>query len=430
MSNKIDKDAEDTLRSTERAIKSSESSDSLGVTYQYTGNRNLWDSEKSKQEYRDSVFGDKQTIVDENGNILHKSHQAAKNKYHQKNAEGENVSTAWAKHAAETDHKISLESLHSHAKHNPFLSDADLREIANSPENYQILSKSDNASKGAENSATMREHVTIHGKFAQRTAQNVTGEFTSGAVESVKNSAMNIIMDSLNKLLIEDESLEDTLKDAGEAVLNTAIIGGTEKLLIDTATHIFANSGNQVLSSIVEMNGVGQCLVLGAAIGSSAIKYLNGEITTEQFSNEILVNGIAVGISTAVSIAIPVPFLAPVISGIAIKAINLICQTKQQADSYLLKEEAIKKLEHEAIAEMKYQRSKFHEIVQEDFNNWDSTVEDAFNQMISSSVEGTFNLDGIVSGLDKVLSLCGEKVKFHSVDEWESQLDMPLELSF
>lgn len=420
-------DIEEDFRSTERSVKSS---NNLGITQQYTGNRKLWDDAKAKQEYKDTVFGDKQTIVNENGIVIHRSSKTAKNKYHQKNAEGEIVSTAWAKHSAETDHKISLESLHKQAKHNPFLSDSDLKEIANSSDNYQILSKSENASKGAENSATLKDHAIMHSRFAQRTAQNAGGEFVSGAVDSVKSSAMNIIMDSLNKLLVEDESLEDTLKDAGKAVLNTAVVGGAEKLLIDTATHIFANSGNQVLSSIVNMNAVGQCLVLGASVGSSAVKYLNGEITTKEFADEILVNGVTIGISTAISIAIPVPFIAPIISGIAIKAISLIRQTKQQADSYLIKEAEIRKLEHEAIVEMEYQRSKFREIVQKDFNNWDSTIEDAFSQIIFSSLEDSFNLDGIVSGLDKILSLCGEKTKFHSVDEWEEQLDMPLKLSF
>ena len=41
-------------------------SESLGITPEYTGNRQeLWDSTKSKNDYRDSVFGDKKTIIDE-----------------------------------------------------------------------------------------------------------------------------------------------------------------------------------------------------------------------------------------------------------------------------------------------------------------------------------------------------------------------------
>ena len=133
--------------------KQGHDSEQLGITQEYTGNRELWDSAKAKQEYRDSVFGTSKTIVDENsGQVLHKSHSAAKRKYHQKNSNGDTVSTAWAGHAAEVDHKVSLESLHSRVKSNPFLTDSDLKEIANKDYNYQILSKSQNASKGADSS--------------------------------------------------------------------------------------------------------------------------------------------------------------------------------------------------------------------------------------------------------------------------------------
>lgn len=405
-------------------------SEGLGITQEYTGNRKLWDSTKSKQEYRDLVFGDKQTIRDENGTLLHKSHKAAKNKYHQKNAAGENVSTVWAGRSAEVDHRVSLESMHKSAKHNPFLSDSDLREIANCTENYQILSKSQNASKGAANSADFKTHVDLHTKFAIRTGENVTSEFAVGAAESVKSISISLITDSLQKLLIEGESLKETAKSAGKTVVNAAVVGGTEKLLIDTATHIFANSGNEVLQSIVQMNAVGQCLVLGATVGKSMLKYINGEITTEDLADEILVNGAAIGISTVVGIAVPVPFLAPIISCIAVHAITILNQTKKQLDDYLEKERIIKKLEHEAIIEMQLQRHKFHELVQENLNEWDLVVKNAFQQIVSSSTEESFDLNGVISGLDQILSLCGEESKFHSVQEWESQLDIPLELCF
>ncbi len=405
-------------------------SENLGITQEYTGNRKLWDSASAKKNYVDSVFGDKQTIRDENGIVLHKSHKAAKNKYHQKNAAGENVSAKWSKYAAEVDHKISLESLHKQAKHNPFLSDSDLREIANCKENYQILSKRQNASKGADNSANLITHASLHGKFAARTAANAAGEFAVGASESVQGISVQLIANSLQKLVIEGESLEDTAKSAGKAVVNAAVVGGAEKLLIDTATHIFANSGNAVLNQIVQMNAVGQCLVLGAAVGTSALKYLDGEITTEQFADEILMNGAAIGISTIVGIAVPVPLLAPIVSCIAVRAIHLLHQTRFQFDEYTIKESKIRDLEREAIAEMDRQRRKFHELVQENLNEWDSVIETAFQKMISASFEDSFDLDGIISGLDQVLSLCGEKARFRSVKEWESQLDMPLELSF
>ena len=123
----------------------------LGITREYNKeNRDKrWDSTKGKSAYKDRMFGDKQTYKDPiSGKTLHKSQTAAQNKYHMKNAEGENISTKWAEHAAETDHINAIKDVHDKVKYNPFLTDEDFKEIVNSDENYRLLSKKDNASKG------------------------------------------------------------------------------------------------------------------------------------------------------------------------------------------------------------------------------------------------------------------------------------------
>lgn len=65
-----------------------------------------------------------------------------------RNSNGDKISKKWAAHSAEVDHIVLLKEGHNVAKHNPFLSDNDFKEIINSSENYRILSKSENASKG------------------------------------------------------------------------------------------------------------------------------------------------------------------------------------------------------------------------------------------------------------------------------------------
>ena len=119
----------------------------LGITQEYNKqNRDkLWDSTKGKSDFKEKQFGDKQTYEDGiSGKTLHKSQTAAQKKYHMKNSDGDNVSTKWAEHSAETDHINSLKDVHDIAKHNPFLSDDDFKEIMNSEENYRLLSKSTN----------------------------------------------------------------------------------------------------------------------------------------------------------------------------------------------------------------------------------------------------------------------------------------------
>ena len=99
-------------------------------------------------------------------------------------------------------------------------------------------------------------------------------------------------------------------------------------------------------------------------------------------------------------------------------------------DDYLIKEQMIHNLSVEAQAEMEHKRLEFHDKVQKEFDNWDSATEEAFNQIISNSFDESFSLDKMINGLDKILSLCGEEAEFHSINEWENNLDIPLILSF
>lgn len=493
-------------------------SDNLGITQEYTGNRNLWDSDKSKKEFKEGVFGDNKTIVDEDGIVLHSSHKAAKKKYRR----------GYAKHAAEVDHEISLEYLHGKAKNNPFLSNNDLKEIANSHENYQVISKSKNASKGANNSANLLTHAKIHGKFAVRTVKNINGEFVSGALESVNESKNTVLQESAEKLLNDGESIKDTLKYAGGRTAEIAVKGGSERVISDlknssekvkekvkkktgtfinekvgdsiggrvlsrtsdklydsaytimsnsierlliegeslgdtlayageeftetavkegseilldelkkSAIEFFENSNNPALNSskavienITKNDSLGRIIVFAKSCGEALLKFADGEITGEQFAEEIMINGMLTFVSSAITTICPVPFVGPLIAGFVAKTAEVILNTKAHMDDYLIKEQMIHNLSVEAQAEMEHKRLEFHDKVQKEFDNWDSATEEAFNQIISNSFDESFSLDKMINGLDKILSLCGEEAEFHSINEWENNLDIPLILSF
>jgi len=242
-----------------------------------------------------------------------------------------------------------------------------------------------------------------------------------------------IMMNSLEKLFVEGESLEDTLQYAGGELAETAVKKSSELLLDElktSAEHLFKDSNNPVLKSITEQNTIGRLVTLASAVGGSVVKYVNGEITGEQLADDILMQGLTIGVSSLISIACPIPFVGQAIANFALKTAEVIFDTKAHMNDYLLKEEVIRKLEHRAVAEMKQKREEFHRMVEESLGEWDSTAEDAFSQIVNSSFDDSFSLEGVVGGLDKILSLCGEKTRFHALDEWENQLDMPLNLSF
>lgn len=464
-----------------------QANDNLGITKEYNKeNRDkLWDSQKGKAQYKDKVFGDKQTYVDPiSGKVLHKSQKAAQNKYHMKNSKGENSSTKWAEHSAETDHVNALKDVHDIAKNNPFLSDSDFKEIMNSDENYRILSKKDNTSKGEQNdwdiitdknngmSSEARiqmakekigADVTLQGKFAVRTAENVGKEFAAGAKDTLIKSAIPLTVEAVRKMCKVangEESLGDATKEMGKVVVDVAVAGGTNKLVLDVVNSQLRNSKNAVFSQLANSNQVAQIVTVAMIVKDSAVKYINGEIDGKEFIDEVGVKGSTMvagmiggsvggeigailgsiagtitlpGLGTAtgaVAGKVIGEVLGTIITTVACSAIVSVYNTSKNLNSYKLKENQIKELETEALREMENQRNKFRNIVERENKHYDEEIRSGFNMIITSACEQTFNVQGVTEGLDKILSLFGKSVAFKNLDEYEAQLDMPLKLNF
>ena len=210
----------------------------LGVTQDY--DRSNYDSERAKKAYKEKTFGDHAVIIDPTtGKLLHKSQTNAQKKYHMKNADGENVSKKWATHSAETDHIHSLKSIHEKTKRNPFLSDEDIREIANCDANLRILPKSLNASKGEQSDFAVitdvnnglslkgRMHlagekiesdVVLTSKFTTHTAKNIGNLTVDSAKKSVFNNKIIVVrygIEHIVDIATRKESLEDAAVDVG-----------------------------------------------------------------------------------------------------------------------------------------------------------------------------------------------------------------------
>lgn len=459
----------------------------LGITQTYNKeNRDkLWDSTNGKSEYKDKVFGDKQSYKDSiSGNTLHKSQKAAQKKFRMKNSAGENVSSKWAEHSAEVDHVKALKDAHDIAKHNPFLTDGDFKEIMNSEENYRVLSKSDNASKGKQSdweiildkdsklsaqgkAQIAKEKITsdikLQGKFVARTAQNVGKEFVSGATDVLVNSAIPLTAEAVRKMIKVaqgEESAVDAAKSMGKIVVKTAVAGGKNKLMVDVVSAQLANSKNVFLKNLANTNQVAQLIAVATIVQESAVRYINGEIDGNEFINEVGEKGVTMvvgmiggqvgseigsiigglvgtvvlpGAGTAAGCfagAVIGEIIGAMITTIACSAIVSVFNTIKHLNDYKLKESQIRRLESDALEEMKNQRLKFREIVEHECRVWDETIQSGFDQMLRCACEETYNLQGMTKGLDKILSVFGKQVAFKSLDEYENQLNMPLKLNF
>lgn len=316
----------------------------------------------------------------------------------------------------------------------------------------------------------IKSDVVLTGKFATKTVENAGKEFVAGAKDTVIGSVIPLTTEAIRKLINVaqgKESLEEAAKDMGKITVNVAVVGGTNKLLVDIASSQLQNSKSSILRNIAGSNGVSQIVSVAAIVQKSAIKYINGEISGTEFIEEVGIKGTTMvagmiggqigrelggiigatigstalpGIGTGVGyIAGEVigQLLGVIITTVACSAIiyfynggKSLYNTYKHLNDYKLKENQVRKLESEALKEMENQRKKFREIVENEYKMWDETIQSGFEKILINACEETYNLAGVTEGLDKILSLFGKKVKFSTIEEYENQLDMPLKLSF
>lgn len=460
---------------------------SLGITKEYNkANRDaLWDSAKGKAEYRDKMFGEKQTYDDPvSGKTLHRSQTAAQNKYHMKNSEGVHVSSKWAEHSAEVDHINALKDVHKKVKNNPFLTDDDFKNIMNSDENYRILSKSDNTAKGAKNDwqvildknngmsvdgrvqmakQKVKADAAINSRFASKTAENAGREFIAGSKDMLIDSAIPLTAEAVRRMVHVvqgDESLEDAVKGMAKTTMDIAVAGGSKRLIKDVVSAQLEANKSAALQSVLNSSHLSQILSVSMIVKESAVRYINGEINETEFFEEVGEKGTSMvagmiggqvgreigeivgsiigtavlpGIGTAVGYTaggVVGEVLGVIITTAACSAIVSVFHTSKNLEQYRLKEAQINRLEKEALREMENQRKRFADIVQQEYQIWDETIQSSFDQILRCACEETYDLQGVTEGLDRILSVFGKKVRFNSLDEYEAQLDQTLTLSF
>lgn len=104
------------------------------ISYKANRDRAKYDDTAKRKQFKEEVYGERKTITDPyTGKTLHKDADAALNKY------GKNYAN---EHKSQTDHTIPLKKVVDRNKNNTFLSDEDIKEIANIKENYKEINGS------------------------------------------------------------------------------------------------------------------------------------------------------------------------------------------------------------------------------------------------------------------------------------------------
>lgn len=318
------------------------------------------------------------------------------------------------------------------------------------PEKTEPMPKNVISGAASDAESTLVQNIRQAAAYTSEQLQTLGRNTVNTGMQSVKENAYPIMMESLQKIIVDGESPDEVAEKAviqltqqvAEDVKEQAIEQGkaiatelTEKAkeeLLKRAEKLMGSKSGQLIQHFAASPVGGQIVALGTAVADSMMRYLSGEITEDECIESIAANG-----KVIVFEAVLTPFVGPIIASVAVNVMmkaaelhNKISEFQAQLDSYLLLEKQIQAMQEQALAEMQMQRERFHDTVQAHLDEWDNTVESGLGQMIESSYGDKFSLEDMVAGLDQILSVCGKNAKFHSVSEWESQLGLPLDFSF
>lgn len=306
----------------ERTFAVNKAAKSTGITsersrYNAKNSRAKYDDVSKRNKFRDKQFGDSKTITDPyTGKILHKDTQAAKNKYGSKK---------YNEHTAHSDHTKPIEKIVNGNRDNPFLSDEDIKTIANIDENYKLINGHLNESKRHKTNtqtakdnnlpkaqadkmiqAEKKANAAVAKKTVELTVKGVHKSGKEGAKSAIAVEASISTAKNVRAVIKGDEEIDEALLniaiDSAKAgatgytasVAKKATEGVTHKaahtIVEKTANSTFKELGERTAENLVKFvddGSVGKVVTIVYEAGTSVRRYLNGEIDSDDLVMEL-----------------------------------------------------------------------------------------------------------------------------------------------
>ena len=415
----------------------------------YTGNRTLYDSGPAKRQAKMELFSQPGEVRDPyTGEILTLTKAEAKQRF----------GAEWQKHLAESDHIHPLERIYEDHKDNPFLTNDDIREIANSPDNIEVNSRSFNnakrsrtneeyisqreyrESRGVKLSAESEREAVSRGKKAQaeidrelriRTVKNAASTFHNAGLAGAKQSGLTALTMSgiMNIVAVikgeksAGEAISDTLKTGGAGAVTGYVMSGG----LATLSQGLSKSSSQIVQSLMKSNVPGQIVTAVMTFGSTLSRYASGELSTEDFIIELGDKGAGLATGSYGFLAgqalIPIPIVGGVIGSMAGYMLSgaLYGKLKEAMSGAKLAHEERLRVEREcreAIKALEEYRAKIEALISEYLTSHIKTFREAFGVMNEALMIG--DADGFISGANMITRKMGGRVQFEDMKEFDA----------
>lgn len=411
----------------------------------YTGNRTLYDSGKAKRDVKVTAFQDNKVVIDPyTGQKLELRKADAKAKY----------GNDWANHLAEGDHIVPLEEIFNQNKDSAWLSNEDIKSVANSEKNLQAVSRKFNNAKrsrtqknltqdqkyldktGLELSEESKKKAVEVGDKAQKDINknftkskigNVVKEGHHAGTQSAKNAAIAMGAMSLTSnttaLIKGDKELGEAAVDVASNTTKAAIAGYGTGAGLTVLTNTLAHSSSEFIKTLAKSNILGDVVSMVMSTGKSLVRYVNDEISMHEMTEEIAVAGVEI-IANAVGFACGGP-LGSIVAGMLVStACGMVLSVKEKLvlneKNYQYQVSLMSKIEKEALQEIQFQRKYLEDIINKEFQGWDDSYERGFQMLLQSAKDNDFS--GFAGGIDTIMSIFQSKAAFHEVEEVEEFL--------
>ncbi|MCR8744294.1 hypothetical protein [Romboutsia lituseburensis] len=417
----------------------------------YTGNRKLFDSGSAKARTKKDAFFKGSEVRDPyTGDILEIRKVDAKLKYGDR----------WQNHLAETDHITPIEKIFKDNGKNPWLKKEDIKNIANSDKNLEIISRKTN---NAKRSRTNKELVTDD-EYLKKTGVEFSEQGKRDAIESGRKSQAEI------KKQVQKTSMKNVIKTGHEAgkysaqnsgitaatmsgVMNiTAVIKGeksTEDALADTAvdvgkatatgyvlggglttlSHSLSSSSSKFLQALSKSNVPGNVMTAVIVTGDTLKRYGNCEISTQECIRELGEKGLnfaTAGYSMAVGQAIiPIPIVGAAVGALVGSTIT------SRYYNELINTLKTKELEHqerqriidecEIVAKQaRFFREELECYLEAYFKEHQDCFDEALLEINYAFQAG--DADGVIAGANRITRKLGGNIHYDTVEEFKDFL--------
>ncbi|MDY6232138.1 hypothetical protein [Peptostreptococcus porci] len=424
--------------------------------------KQFYDDGNAHKKAIDDAFANGKTVRDPySGAELAKKQRDAKMRY------GEE----WQSHVAEADHIDPLSQIAKRTKNNPFLTTDDIREIGNSDDNFQVLSRKLNqgskyVGKGgssqqewvddvvrmegladiiesSESICEVSKRIKDTGKAAEKrnnsralkrgvknavvTAHDAgkVGAQNTGVTELTISGIMNVVSVIKGEKSGED-AIADTVKDGGKAALTGYATGGGMTVVYQALSY----SSSEFVQALAKNNVPGKIITAVNITGDTLKKWGEGEITTQECLIQLGDKGLnmaTMGYSMAVGQAlIPIP----IVGG----AVGALVGSMLTSNLYnnLINDLQTKQFEHEermriiaecnaAAEQARAFRDELESYLDSYFQEYRTCFDSALSSMRLAYEMG--DADGVIAGANDITRKLGGEVKFETVSEFKSFLD-------